>query len=894
MIGHTLSHYEILEEIGRGGMGIVYRARDTKLHRQVAIKVLPDTFYQGEERLARFKREARLLATLNHPNIAAIYELEESDGVHFLVLEYVPGETLRERIKQGIPMHEALPLFRQIAEALEAAHEKGIVHRDLKPANLKVTPEGKAKVLDFGLAKALAGEAPTQDLSQSPTLTREATETGVLLGTAPYMSPEQARGKAVDRRTDIWAFGCCLYETLTGKVTFLGETVSDTIATILKQEPEWQALPPGTPAIIRSLLRRCLTKDPTHRLQHIGDARVEIEEALGEPPTVEPQAVSRSIVRRWITPAVLTVVVAGIVAWALLPRTPLPPPSATVSRLAISLPLGHSFERSTGGSALALSPDGSRLAYVAGGVEIRQLYMRELDEFEARPVPGTEGAESPFFSPDGRWVGFITAGELKKVMMGGAAPIKLCDIERGPTAWRRGAGWGPDGMIYFSAALGNLWRVPENGGEPETVTELNPDKGEWLHDLPDVLPNGEGILFEIADEDIFETGSFGSGKIAVLSLETGVHQVLVENAFMPRYAGGHLVYLSGGVLVAAPFDLERLEVTGHPVTLVENVMWSPGTGWAHFALSRRGALAYVAGGAIGEEPRALVWADRSGETVPVTDERHGFYRYVRVSPDGRRLALVIRREGNQDLWVYDIAQDTFIRLTSTSVDEGSPTWHPDSSRVSYAKWEPPQHNIFWIPADGSGESEMLFEREVQQAPRSWSPDGNLLVFGVRDADTGLHEIWVLPFDEEREPWPLLNTSFDETDAQISPDGKRLAYVSNDTGRQEVYVTTFPVVGAKRRVSTDGGHSPVWAPSGRELFYRSDNKLMAVSVDTAPDLSIGTPRILFEANFGSEVLGYDITPDGRRFVIIQGVEQTPPEIRVILNWPEELIPPELEN
>jgi Tol biopolymer transport system component len=883
MIGRTLSHYKVLEKIGTGGMGEVYLAQDTKLDREVAIKVLPEAFSKNKERLARFEREAKLLASLNHPNIAAIHQLEESDGVHFLALEYVPGETLLERIKRGpIPTDEALPLFKQIAEGLEAAHEKGIIHRDLKPANIKVTPEGKAKVLDFGLAKAMAGEIPTQDLSESPTVTREHTETGVLLGTAPYMSPEQARGKTVDKRTDIWAFGCCLYEALSGKATFLGDTVSDTIAGILKQEPDWQALPHETPAILRSVLRQCLKKDPNHRLQHIGDARVEIEEALGAPLPAGAPIVSRPALWRSAIPWCLTAILAAVALWALLRTTPLQP--TALKRAAITLPPGQAWINA---SALALSPDGKQVVYAAQTGEQSQLFLRALDDFEAQPIPGTEGGQCPFFSLDGQWVGFLAGPKIKKVMIGGGAPVTLYDMERGRT-W--GASWGPDDRIYFSRwpqrnSGGNIWRIPAHGGEPEPLTERRVDEGEFSHDLPEVLPNGNGVLFTLSDEALFETGSYGSAKIAVLSLETGERRILIEDAFMPKYAAGRLFYISRGALMAVPFDQGSLELAGQPVTLVDNVLWSPGSGWANFAISRGGALAYVPGSAAGEEPRALVWVDRKGETVPVTNKPHA-YQYARMSPEGRRLALAIAREGNRDLWIYEISRDTMTRLTFTWENENWPVWHPDGTRVSYRQFDPPTQNIYWIPADGSGEAETLLDGEYTQYPNSWSQDGRLLVFTEIHPDTGA-DIGVLPIEGNRKPRTFIKTPFDEWDGRLSPDGHWIAYVSNETGRNEVYVTTFPDPGAKRRVSTDGGHSPVWAPSGKELFYRSERKLTAVAVETGPDLRIGTPRLLFEADFAMDFSSYDITPDGQRFVIIQGEEKPQAEIRVILNWPEEL-------
>jgi serine/threonine protein kinase len=852
--GTHLGLYEILSLLGAGGMGEVYQARDTKLGREVAIKILPEAFAKNPERLARFEREARLLASLNHSNIATLHGLEQSGDTHFLVMELVPGETLAQRLGRApIPVSEALPFFKQIADALEAAHEKGIVHRDLKPANIRITPEDKVKVLDFGLAKALHGDPVASDLTESPTITRDATETGVILGTAAYMSPEQARGKQVDKRTDIWAFGCCLYEALTGKVAFLGETVSDTIAKILEREPQWEALPAKTPIIIRSLLRRCLQKDPARRQHDIADARIEIEEAISEPLSVAPPVVaSRS---RWkpAIPWALTVIAAVIVSWYIAR----PPPSMGVRHLSINLPPGQALGE---GPALALSPDGKLLAYAARnrvtvrwGLYRSQLYLRALDGFETQPIPGTEGAQSPFFSPDGEWIGFYADGKLKKVMIAGGAPVTL----------------------------------PADGGEPERVSTLDAQKGEVLHLLPEFLRKPEAIFFQIWDEAVWETGSAGSGKIAVLSLRTGKHQVLVEASTMPRYVPGYLVYLARGSVRGAPFDQEKLELTGPPEMLVENVMWSATSGWAHFALSRNGSLAYVPGGDVEEAPTTLTRVDPKGNAVPLTNERRAF-RNVRVSPDGQRLALTIQQEGDADAWVYEMANDTLTRLTSTPWSENFALWTPDGTRVACGRWEPGmESNLFWIPADGSGEAERLYESEHALHPTSWSPDGKLLVFEERHPDTG-SDIGVLPIEGDRTPQPLLNTPFDEYNGKVSPDGRWLAYVSNETGREEIYVRPFPGSGAKRRVSADGGHSPVWAPRGRELFYRNGDRLMAAGINTEPDLTVGRPQLLFEAEFGTDYDGYDATADGQTFIMIQGESsRLVTEIRVVLNWVEEL-------
>jgi serine/threonine-protein kinase len=527
MIGRTLSHYKVLEKIGEGGMGEVYRTRDTKLDREVAVKVLPATFSENKERLARFEREARLLASLNHPNIAAIHELEESDGVHFLALEYVPGETLAERIKRGpIPVDEALPLFRQIAEGLEAAHEKGIIHRDLKPANIKVTPEGKVKVLDFGLAKAMAGEEPAADASQSPTLTKD-TALGVILGTAAYMSPEQSRGKTVDKRTDIWAFGCCLYEALTSKTAFAGETVSDTIAGILQQEPNWQALPQGIPTIVCSLLRQCLKKDPNHRLQHIGDARIDIDDALSESSIELPPAGvdRRGAGTRLALIAMAAAALATLVTW--VSTRPPPPVSQTVTRFAVSLPPDQNLGGP--GLPLALSPDGRRLVYVAEDHATQQLYLRELEDFEANALPGTEGASNPFFSPDGQSVGFCADGHLKKISLSGGAVVTLC---RAPplflTGWGGGSFWGWDDTILFSDDTRGFMQISADGGAPEWVTD---PQGSQAHLWPQMLPDGRSLLSTIFDY------ANGTTRLSLVWMETGESRALLPgsvNAYQAR------------------------------------------------------------------------------------------------------------------------------------------------------------------------------------------------------------------------------------------------------------------------------------------------------------------------------------------------------------------------
>ena len=871
--GAKLGPYEILALLGAGGMGEVYRARDTKLGREVAVKVIAEAFAQNEERLARFEREARVLASLNHPNVATLYGLEQSDGVQFLVMELAEGETLAERLRSGpIPAEDAIPIFKQIAEGLEAAHEKGIIHRDLKPANIKVSSEGKVKVLDFGLAKAMTGDQVKSELSESPTITRDATATGVILGTAAYMSPEQARGKPLDKRTDVWAFGCVFFESLTGRVVFLGETVSDTIAEILGKEPEWEALPASIPYAVRNLLRRCLRKDATRRLHDIADVRIELEDVFSEPsPAMSPAAVSRPARLKRIAPWALTAIVTALAVWTGLRS----PPSSTEEATRFSIPLPPSepvYEYP------ALSADGRRLAYVAGTGNSRRLYVRSMDELEATLIPGSEGAIDPFFSPDGEWVGFQAGQELKIVPIEGGASVILCRVDLQPLT----ADWGDDGMVYFTKKT--VWRVSADGGEPEVMTELQ--EGEYRHRFPEVLPGGRAILLTLTDGDTMARGSYDHAKIAVLSLETGQRRILIDAGSFARYTSGHLVYSRGGSLLAVPFDSDRLEITGSPVPVLDGVRWNPGTGWASFTLSREGDLAYVPGGAAGQEPRSLLWVDRQGKASPITNDRAAF-RSPYLSPDGQRLAMNINSQGNWDVWVYEMARGTLTRVTHTGGDEGGPKWTPDGEQLTYAYVVPLPVRIFWSPADGSSESEVLVESEYDRAPASWSNDGRALLFVETHPTTG-QDIWVLEVEPERKTWPFLKTPFQERQAIFSPSGQWVAYVSDESGRDEVYVRPFPDSGRKWQVSTSGGSGPVWARDERELFYRNDRKMMAVEVQSGSVFTARAPKLLFEGSFELDSdRNYDVSPDATRFVMVEEPETPHTQINVALNWMEDV-------
>ncbi len=876
MIGKALAHYRVVGPLGAGGMGEVYRALDTKLGRDVALKVLPEAFARDPERLARFEREARLLASLSHPNIAAIHGLEQAGDVHFLVLELIEGQTLAERLAGGpLPVEEAVGLCRQVAEALEAAHEKGVIHRDLKPANVKVTSAGKVKVLDFGLAKAFAGEEAA-DLSRSPTVTEAATRAGVLLGTAAYMSPEQARGKPVDKRTDIWAFGCVLYECLTGKQAFPGETVSDAVAGILKSEPDWARLPAETPPGLRALLPRCLQKDPARRLHDIADARLEIEEALARPTAAAPSAIPatrspapwRRLAGFWAI-GILTGAVITLAFWHLWHRRE---PTRTPVRFSITLPA----DQRLGGGLLRVevSPDGRNVVYVARSRVTSQLYIRGLDEFGGRPLPGTEGGNSPFFSPNGKWVGFNAGGKLKKVSLEGGSPLVLCDAGFGSGSW------GPDDTVIFTPNVTmGLWQVAASGGTPQKLTEPDTSKGELGHWWPQILPGGKSVIFTAYSTPVEKA------RVAALTLKTGEIRTLVEGAVFGRYVStGHLLFARGQRLLAVSLDLSRLEVKGPPVVVVEDVAVEPANGNSQLAVSENGTLAYVPASLLNPES-VLVWVRRDGQEEVVSESRRA-YGPPALSPDGERVAVLVVAE-NPDLWLYERARGTLTRFTFGEGSEFYPVWTPDGRRLIFAS-EQPQFDLQWKPIDGSGPEEVLLSTPYDKRPTSVSPDGALLVFSQEHPETR-HDIWLLPLKGERKPRPFLQTRFDEGGAAISPDGRWIAYHSDESGQYEIYLQTFPAPGSKQQISTARGSSPRWSRDGRTLFYRSPEGVMAVEIAPGAPLRAGRPRALFPdiyETFPTQA-GYDVGPDGRLLMVKTPPEAWPRQINVVLNWFEEL-------
>jgi serine/threonine-protein kinase len=753
--GSRLGPYEIVSPIGAGGMGVVYRARDTRLGRDVALKVLPEDLARSVERRARFERESRLLATLNHSGIAGIHDVLEDAGTPILVMELVEGETLDERLRRGpLPLRQALEVGRQMAEALEAAHEKGVIHRDLKPSNVMLTPEGKAKLLDFGLAKALetgSGEAKGEIFSSVETLTSPAKATGMgaVLGTAPYMSPEQARGEGLDKRTDVWAFGCVLFELLTGHRAFPGATRTEAIAAVLEREPIWSALPQGAPAAVQALLRRCLRKDKAERLRDIGDAQIELKEALEElssGTTSPPAGAAATRGARsaappyawplWIGGLLIVGLVAGLGGWVI--RSWLAAPSTPAARLTFSPPvdvklltIDDSYQH------LAAAPDGKRVAFLGSSARGVSVYLREVGEIEAKLVPDGENARSPFFSPDGRWLGFAQGSRLMKVPLGGGSPVPVCDIpgeagSPGEAGRVRGASWGSEGTIVFSPApnLG-LWRVPAEGGTPRPLTTPNAQKSEMSHRWPHVLPGGRSALFTIW------TSQFArDARIGVVSLETGEYRVILEGTGFARYfSTGHILYAKLGLVLAVPFDIKRLAVTGPPVTVLNDVQMAlDGHFYADLDVSDSGALVFVPGAPRLVE-RSLFWVDRQGRAEPVTSTRRA-WNQPRLSPNGRRLALTVGSDlsdpENTDIWLLDLERDTSDRITSGGGDYAA-VWSPDGARVAFVASTASGRRLTTVAADGDRSPEPVGETAHDVSVLDeWSRDGHLLVFSQQN------------------------------------------------------------------------------------------------------------------------------------------------------------------
>jgi serine/threonine-protein kinase len=889
--GTKLGPYEINSALGAGGMGEVYLAQDTRLGRRVAIKILLDKFARDAQRMARFDREAKVLASLNHPNIASIYGLEESNSARALVMELVEGPTLADRIQQGtIPIDEALQIARQIAEALEYAHERGIIHRDLKPSNVKVTPNGVAKVLDYGLAKALEDNSSVSDISTSPTLSQAATQAGILLGTAAYMSPEQARGKKVDCRADIWSFGIVLYEMLTGKPAFLGETISDTLAAVIRAEPDWSVLPGNLPTSVVRLLRRCLTKDPKQRLRDIGEARIAIEGVIAGTPdetvalaeaTTEPQPRwRRTLPWAVASMAIAFALAVGVLHWR--GNQPAPHQVMQVSLL-LPEPIAGVFSANPG-SPIALSRDGSRLVFVGSpSGKPSQLYLRPLDQQTATPIPSTENAVQPFFSPEGQWIGFFADGKMRKVSLSGGPATTLCEA---PVP--HGANWVGDDTIIYAPNFGSgLMRIPSSGGSPQTLTTPNIKEQEISHRWPQVLPGGKAVLFTI---QMTTQTSYDDARISVLSLETSKWRTLLDGGFYARYVpSGHIVYGRAGTLMAVPFDVARLQLVGAPTPVQEGVVTTFGTsGGAEYDVTPSGLLAYVPGKSRPPE-RFLVWVDRQGVSKELPAPPN-IYSAPRISPDGKLLAVQITSSSRPDIWIYEFARNTLTRLTFGPSANSTPVWTPDGRRVLYRSIMA-SASFRWKMADGSGKEEVVLSEDLDDPaafPGSLSPNGKTLLFGTRNS-TGTIGIQALSLDGDGKVQPFLQSAFNQMNAEFSPDGHWVAYMSNESGRNEIYVQPFPGPGGKWMISTDGGFYPRWARDSREIFFRNEDKMMSVAVETQPGFKAGTPRVLFK-NAGYLAFGnYDVAKDSQHFLLVKEKETaaSPKELNIILNWSEEL-------
>jgi serine/threonine-protein kinase len=865
----SIAHYRMTGKLGEGGMGEVWRARDTKLNREVAIKILPEAFASNPDRLARFTREAQVLASLNHQNIAAIYGVEDNA----IVMELVEGPTLAERIAQGpMTMDEALPLVRQIVDALEYAHDKGIVHRDLKPANIKVTPQGRVKVLDFGLAKAMEpNQSAPPNPASSPTLTMRDTELGVILGTAGYLAPEQARGQAVDQRADIWAFGVVLWEMVTGRTLFAGQTMADTLAAVLKTEPDWGQ----APVQWRRLLRNCLVKDPQQRLRYIGDALRLMDDE--QPAATSPSA--RRSIMPW-TVAVVSIIVAVVAVGSLWYATR--PVDRPLTRLNVDL----------GPDALpglnltaAISPDGRRLVFLARGPDGKQrLATRLLDQPQPTLLPGTEEGSSPFFSPDGQWIGFFSGGHIKKVSVQGGAPVTLGGAINRIT----GAAWAENGDIVASTGITSpLSRFPTNGGTPRPLTKLAPD--EIGHRSPQVLPGGNVVIFTSTSS----ATSFDNARIEAVSLQTGQVKILHEGGYFGRYLpSGHLLYVHQGVLFGVKFDPKRLEVHGEPVPLLENIPASPAIGGSQFDFSSAGTLLYAAGA--GTLTWNVEWLNSSGKMQPLI-AAPGSYVYPRISPDARKLAFT----NGPDLYIHDLERNTTSRLSSTG-HAGASVWAPDGKHLVFQS-AASGLRFYWIRSDGSGDPVLLFESPNYMVPSSFSPDGRRLSYHRRNPNTGL-DIWTLPLDLSNPDHPkpgkpelFLSTPADELVLAFSPDGRWISYRSNESGDFEIYVRPFPAAsGGKWQISNGGGLYGLWSKNGRELFYETtDNRIMVVdyTVDGASFVP-GKPRLWSDKQLfylGNSNL--DLAPDGKRFAVLALPDAEPGKgsvhVTMLFNFFDEL-------
>jgi serine/threonine protein kinase len=886
LTGQTISHYRILNKLGAGGMGVVYRAEDHRLGRQVALKFLPDELVHQPAALARFEREARAVSALNHPNICTLHDV----GSNYLVMEFIEGPTLAERIAaSAVPITEALAIAREIAAALEAAHEKGIIHCDLKPANVKLTSEGKAKVLDFGLAKALEGDSQNARPTGSPTVTPTETRPGAIVGTAGYMSPEQGRGLTVDKRTDIWSYGVVLYEILSGRQLFQRDTFSVTLTAVLSANLDWSALPAATPAPIRRLLRRCLERDRNKRLRAIGDALLEIDEALAtRAEDVMESAATPVRKTSWYPRSIAAVVALALILVLPASWRSIRPVRKPLMRLSVDLGpetigVREFFDQ-------ILSPDGSRIVYSIRSADGKQrLATRSLDQAQPTPLPGSEGDSGvfPFFSPDGQWVAFFADGKLKKTLVSGGGAITLCDAPE-----PRGGSWGDDGNIVLAPDyLSGLSRISSSGGILQPVTELNKERKERTHRWPQVLPGSKAVLF-VANTAL---ANYEEATIEVQSLKTGQRKTL-QRGYAPRYLpSGHLLYMHGGIAYAAPMDPKRLALNGPAVPVLEDVAGRWSSGGPNFDFSSTGALTYTARPPA--PPRPILWLERSGKTQPLL-AAPGIYSSPRFAPDGKRLAVSVSRDGKSDVWIYDWERDTMRRVTSVPGSNSDPVWTPDGKRIAfYARGA---GGLYWTSADGVGEAQRLTESKNQQVPGSFSPDGKWLAFAEWSPETSWG-IWMLPIDLNSgpagKPRPFPPTPLLDSDPAFSPDGRWLANVHDSGGQVEVVVRPFPGPGGSWQVSNGGGDQPVWSRNGRELFYRAfDRRIMTVGYRMQGGSFVADkPQVWCEKPlpfYYEPSRNFDLAPDGTRLAFPMSPEgkveqEGSTHVILLLNFFDEL-------
>jgi eukaryotic-like serine/threonine-protein kinase len=901
--GTKLGRYEITGPLGAGGMGEVYRAKDTRLDRTVAIKILPAQFSSNPVRKQRFEREAKTISSLNHPHICVLHDVGHQDGIDYLVMECVEGETLAKRLEKGpLPLEQVLKFGTQIADALDKAHRSSVVHRDLKPGNIMLTPTG-AKLLDFGLAKPVAPLTSVATLTAAVTQSSPMTEQGAIVGTFQYMSPEQVEGKELDGRSDIFSLGAVLYEMVTGQKAFQGKSQLSVASAILEKEPApINSIKPMTPPALDHAIRLCLAKDPEQRRQTAHDVFLDLDWISKEEHThpsgsslIPVRPTRQNIMFRIAAPLAAGVVVAGL-GWMLLRRPVVP---SRVMRFAISLPAGEAF----GGSwwwfpSIAVSPDGSQIAYVAHRGGASQIYLRSVGDLIAHAVPGTEGAEAPFSSPDGRWLGIDSGGTLKKIPLAGGPPITISTV-RGASNFY-GACWAPDDTIYFGGDSG-LLKVPATGGESKNVTTVDAKNGETEHRFPEILPGGKALLFALRTGD---QPSFDDASIAALTLATGERKILVKSGTHPHYIStGHLVFLRAGVLLAVSFDPVRLETKGTAMPVIEKIIENPRIGAGQYTVSSTGSLFYIPGGVTYGE-HELVFVDKAGNVRSLTANKRP-YEDLTISPDGRFIATTV--EGPvTDTWIHDIARDTETRFTF-GVENRDPVWMSDGKRIAYNGFKKGKYGVFWKPLDGSGPEEPLLTSDKGVVAWFWSRDGRLLLYSESAPNVG-QNFGILPMDDREHRHLLFPPQYNVDWAVFSPDGHWIAFSSDESGRQEVYVAPYPSLAPEERISAHGGLHPLWAPNGRELYYRTRasleelqqqgsggralaerSRVMAVSIETRPEFKAGRPRMLFEGPYFESGHDFAITPDGRGFILIRESESEfgPKEMHVVLNWFEEL-------